>query len=176
MPEKLQLYGLHVYYVVHICDFGMLRVKKRWWCNLGMYILGFWEVFIFIRYYNCSSTTNTFKGKNKGINHNFAEVVWKFIVRIWVTRDIRNKNKKSQTATNGNCNNLKFLPSLALTICRIYICSVTIGMILQNKLFQKLECTLKWRKYKSLILWKNATNIARLWSPILWSRIISFLV
>ena len=28
VPEKLQLYGLHVYYVVHICDFGMLRVKK----------------------------------------------------------------------------------------------------------------------------------------------------
>ena len=26
-PEKLQLYGLYVYYVVHICDFGMLRVK-----------------------------------------------------------------------------------------------------------------------------------------------------
>ena len=28
VPEKLQLYGLYVYYVVHICDFGMLRVKK----------------------------------------------------------------------------------------------------------------------------------------------------
>ena len=27
VPEKLQLYGLYVYYVVHICDFGMLRVK-----------------------------------------------------------------------------------------------------------------------------------------------------
>ena len=27
MPEKLQLYGFYVYYVVHICDFGMLRVK-----------------------------------------------------------------------------------------------------------------------------------------------------
>ena len=26
VPEKLQLYGLYVYYVVHICDFGMLRV------------------------------------------------------------------------------------------------------------------------------------------------------
>ena len=26
-PDKLQLYGLYVYYVVHICDFGMLRVK-----------------------------------------------------------------------------------------------------------------------------------------------------
>ena len=26
-PEKSQLYGLYVYYVVHICDFGMLRVK-----------------------------------------------------------------------------------------------------------------------------------------------------
>ena len=25
VPEKLQLYGLYVYYVVHICDFGMLR-------------------------------------------------------------------------------------------------------------------------------------------------------
>ena len=24
---KFQLYGLYVYYVVHICDFGMLRVK-----------------------------------------------------------------------------------------------------------------------------------------------------
>ena len=23
VPEKLQLYGLYVYYVVHICDFGM---------------------------------------------------------------------------------------------------------------------------------------------------------
>ena len=28
VPEKLQLYGLHVYYVVHICDFGMLRVNQ----------------------------------------------------------------------------------------------------------------------------------------------------
>ena len=27
VPEKLQLYGLYVYYVVHICNFGMLRVK-----------------------------------------------------------------------------------------------------------------------------------------------------
>ena len=28
VPEKLQLYGHYVHYVVHICDFGMLRVKK----------------------------------------------------------------------------------------------------------------------------------------------------
>ena len=28
VPEKFQLYGLYVYYVVHICDFGMLRVKN----------------------------------------------------------------------------------------------------------------------------------------------------
>ena len=27
VPENLQLYGLYVYYVVHICNFGMLRVK-----------------------------------------------------------------------------------------------------------------------------------------------------
>ena len=27
VPEELQLYGLYVYYVVHICDFGMLRVN-----------------------------------------------------------------------------------------------------------------------------------------------------
>ena len=27
VPEKLQLYGLCVYCVVHICDFGMLRVN-----------------------------------------------------------------------------------------------------------------------------------------------------
>ena len=27
VPEKLQLYGLYVYCVVHICNFGMLRVK-----------------------------------------------------------------------------------------------------------------------------------------------------
>ena len=29
VPEKLQLYELYVYYVVHICDFGMLRVKHQ---------------------------------------------------------------------------------------------------------------------------------------------------
>ena len=29
VPEKLLLYGLYVYYVVHICDFGMLRIKKK---------------------------------------------------------------------------------------------------------------------------------------------------
>ena len=29
LPGKLQLYGLKVYYVVHICDFGMLRVKSK---------------------------------------------------------------------------------------------------------------------------------------------------
>ena len=28
VPEKLQLYELYVYYMVHICDFGMLRVKE----------------------------------------------------------------------------------------------------------------------------------------------------
>ena len=28
VPEKLQLYGLYVYCVVHICDFGMLRVNE----------------------------------------------------------------------------------------------------------------------------------------------------
>ena len=28
-PEKLQLYGFYVYYVVHICDFGMLRVNME---------------------------------------------------------------------------------------------------------------------------------------------------
>ena len=28
VPEKFQLYGLYVYYVVHICDFGMLRVNE----------------------------------------------------------------------------------------------------------------------------------------------------
>ena len=27
VPEKLQLYGFYVYYMVHICEFGMLRVK-----------------------------------------------------------------------------------------------------------------------------------------------------
>ena len=29
VPEKLLLYGPYVYYVVHICDFGMLRVKYK---------------------------------------------------------------------------------------------------------------------------------------------------
>ena len=28
MPEEFNLYGLCVYYVVQICDFGMLRVKE----------------------------------------------------------------------------------------------------------------------------------------------------
>ena len=32
LPDKLQPYGLYVYYVVHICDFGMLRVK--WFTSL----------------------------------------------------------------------------------------------------------------------------------------------
>ena len=31
LPDKLQPYGIYVYYVVHICDFGMLRVKDRFW-------------------------------------------------------------------------------------------------------------------------------------------------
>ena len=31
VPEKLQLYGHYMYYVVHICDFGMLRVKDLQW-------------------------------------------------------------------------------------------------------------------------------------------------
>ena len=30
VPGKLPLYGLYVYHVVHICDFGMLRVKLAW--------------------------------------------------------------------------------------------------------------------------------------------------
>ena len=35
-PKKSQLYGLYVYYVVHICDFGMLRVNSLlalYWTN-----------------------------------------------------------------------------------------------------------------------------------------------
>ena len=28
VPEELQLYGLYVYYVVHICDIGMIRVNS----------------------------------------------------------------------------------------------------------------------------------------------------
>ena len=33
VPKKLKLYGLYVYYVVLICDFGMLRV------NTGMDVM-----------------------------------------------------------------------------------------------------------------------------------------
>ena len=33
VPEKLQVYGLYVYYVVHICDFGMLRVNIAFCSN-----------------------------------------------------------------------------------------------------------------------------------------------
>ena len=39
LPDKLQPYGLYVYYVVHICDFGMLRVNNSlnmvwfWYCS-----------------------------------------------------------------------------------------------------------------------------------------------
>ena len=33
VPEKLQLYGLYVHYVVHICDFGMLRVNHNSWLD-----------------------------------------------------------------------------------------------------------------------------------------------
>ena len=29
MPEESNLYGLYVYYVVQICDFGMLRVNMK---------------------------------------------------------------------------------------------------------------------------------------------------
>ena len=29
LPDKLQPYGLYVYYVVHICEFGMLRVNPN---------------------------------------------------------------------------------------------------------------------------------------------------
>ena len=28
LPDKLQPYGLYVYYVVHICDFGMLNANE----------------------------------------------------------------------------------------------------------------------------------------------------
>ena len=34
LPDKLQPYGLYVYYVVHICDFGMLRVNVYMFCYL----------------------------------------------------------------------------------------------------------------------------------------------
>ena len=43
VPEKLPLYGLYVYCVVHICDFGMLRVNdvkrtsKTWRCFVFPY-------------------------------------------------------------------------------------------------------------------------------------------
>ena len=41
-PEKLQLYGLYVHYVVHICDFGMLRVNwiyMKWQFMMANYEL-----------------------------------------------------------------------------------------------------------------------------------------
>ena len=40
VPEKLQLYGLYVYYVVHTCDVGMLRVNQLvdfQTCSHGIY-------------------------------------------------------------------------------------------------------------------------------------------
>ena len=53
VPEKLQLYGLYVYYVVHICDFGMLRVK----CVMGT------TTFISIFQYSHVSTKISSKAK-----------------------------------------------------------------------------------------------------------------
>ena len=43
VPEELQLYGLYVYYVVHICDFGMLRVKSM---ALGQVEFSFGQAFM----------------------------------------------------------------------------------------------------------------------------------
>ena len=42
LPDKLQLYGLYVYYVLHICNFGMLRVKafKNGFIELSISMLG----------------------------------------------------------------------------------------------------------------------------------------
>ena len=40
VPEELQLYGLYVHYVVHICDFGMLRVKVYLYPKLFLYVKG----------------------------------------------------------------------------------------------------------------------------------------
>merc|ERR1712074_438455 len=47
VPEKLQLYGLYVYYVVHICDSGMLRVNEVVFsCNqsISAHDLGFYDL------------------------------------------------------------------------------------------------------------------------------------
>ena len=41
LPDKLQPYGLYVYYVVHICDFGMLRVKQIVYTLPTAYVLNF---------------------------------------------------------------------------------------------------------------------------------------
>ena len=38
MPKEWQLYGLYVYYVVHICDFGMLRVNNALFYTIIDYI------------------------------------------------------------------------------------------------------------------------------------------
>ena len=50
VPEKLQLYGLYVYYVVHICDFGMLRVNTTI-TYTAIYFSSFHWPFIWTLYY-----------------------------------------------------------------------------------------------------------------------------
>ena len=60
LPEKLQLYGPYVYYVVYISDFGVLRVKQQ---SLKMWeITQTVEKYICIHhYYNVSNIKNTSK-------------------------------------------------------------------------------------------------------------------
>ena len=59
VPEKLLLYGLYVHYVVHICDFGMLRVKL---------ILSSFEVILWSLVQDCCTfwkiDGNSFKSTN----------------------------------------------------------------------------------------------------------------
>ena len=43
VPENLQLYGLYVHYVVHVCDFGLLRVEQwviQWKLDITRSLIG----------------------------------------------------------------------------------------------------------------------------------------
>ena len=87
LPDKLQPYGHYVYYVVHICDFGMLRVKAITTIGLGTRINHYVYVLWLLKH--CALETRKqlsfvlkIETKVKG-KYNVPGSIWNELLKQW---------------------------------------------------------------------------------------------
>ena len=84
VPEKLQLYGLYVYYVVHICDCGMLRVNVTVDSKITFHGKGL-ESFIFLKCFKMGKTCKYHTNWAKHLLKKCIDICWygDMILPVW---------------------------------------------------------------------------------------------